>query len=245
MKDENTSEKTSSKTGPTRRNILRTTGLGLTALISGSGAAAASYGNGQHRASEHGSDLSRRKIHVQNGQVVLPIDEAEYNRKASDYLPERVQPVPYGVINNLIEDFNQEFKEGDLELRGQDEFGEISTQINTEKTTGSITPMSCNRSDVVFALRWYGAFGSIYLSHQNVSDIAALGVGGTGASKIYKYLVKKGILAGSLVSVYGMLAAGVILAVIGTLLLVDDGCGVVITAYYTPIGFSDANLSPQ
>lgn len=106
--------------------------------------------------------------------------------------------------------------------------------------------MTCNESDWNVETNWWGLKGELYLTSQQVSDIATiLEINGATGYAAYKTLVTKGAIP-AIASPWGAIIGAALVANYGTMRLTDRGCGIVVHLYqpYADLAVPTPNL-PQ
>jgi hypothetical protein len=107
--------------------VLQATGITLSALIGGTGAVAAksSSGNSQRKRQNHPpSDrqgppkyAATQGIKIENDRFKMTVSRSEWENidlTEMKGVPERAKQVPYGVVEEAIEDFNEALDAGHL-----------------------------------------------------------------------------------------------------------------------------------
>jgi hypothetical protein len=85
----------------------------------------------------------------------------------------------------------------------------------------------------------------LYLSDEDIRKLNSIIDFGGGAAAVYGGLVEAGVLSGSLANPYTAVLGGVVLAYIGWINWSNSGCGVVLSATITPVGWSGVWVNSQ
>ncbi|MFB6137206.1 MAG: hypothetical protein ABEJ42_02545 [Halobacteriaceae archaeon] len=108
--------------------------------------------------------------------------------------------------------------------------------------------MSCNRTGSDIVREFWGTTVEIelYIPHSTVQDLDALAQIGAGAAGLYGALVEAGVISAGALSGPLAVAVGSILVVyLGWIMYADNGCGVKVSGWITPVGFSGVTVSSQ
>lgn len=244
--------------GPTRRSVLRKTGLSIGTLLGWSGAASAADSQSDRHTAYNGG------VKVEDGKFVL------------DATPEEIGQSTYRLTKTAVDNFNAIIEAGLLDIDSTLSGGKVTTsqsaqtslipstkattedvasvhgveapqpavpidqvQAREDLNTGNLTPQSCNKDDVKTSKKYIPPTLNIdiYLSDGTITDLNAAASGGApGGALIYKYLVRQGyIAAGALAGPVATVVFAAVAAYWGVVNIQNNGCGVVIKTGVSPV----------